>query len=94
MLHGCTIGDGSLIGIGAVILNGATIGKNCLIGAKALIPEGKSIPTTRWSWARPARSCARSRRSTSLSCALMRSTTCTTGSVTGASCARRMAEPG
>jgi carbonic anhydrase/acetyltransferase-like protein (isoleucine patch superfamily) len=44
MLHGCTIGDGSLIGIGAVILNGATIGRNCLIGAKALIPEGKSIP--------------------------------------------------
>ena len=44
MLHGCTIGDGSLIGIGAVILNGATIGQNCLIGAKALIPEGKEIP--------------------------------------------------
>src|SRR5918994_3889282 len=44
MLHGCTIGEGSLIGIGAVILNGATIGQNCLIGAKALIPEGKSIP--------------------------------------------------
>lgn len=44
MLHGCTIGDGSLIGIGAVILNGATIGRNCLIGAKALIAEGKTIP--------------------------------------------------
>jgi carbonic anhydrase/acetyltransferase-like protein (isoleucine patch superfamily) len=44
MLHGCTIGDDSLIGIGAVILNGATIGRNCLIGAGALIPEGKSIP--------------------------------------------------
>ena len=44
MLHGCTIGDGSLIGIGAVVLNGARIGKNCLIGAKALIPEGKAIP--------------------------------------------------
>ena len=44
MLHGCTIGDGSLIGIGAVILNGARIGANCLIGAKALIPEGKEIP--------------------------------------------------
>ena len=44
MLHGCTIGDGSLIGIGAVILNGATIGRDCLIGAKALVPEGKSIP--------------------------------------------------
>lgn len=44
MLHGCEIGDGSLIGIGAVVLNGAKIGKNCLIGAKALIPEGKVIP--------------------------------------------------
>ena len=44
MLHGCDIGDGSLIGIGSVILNGAKIGKNCLIGSKALIPEGKIIP--------------------------------------------------
>lgn len=44
MLHGCTIGDNSLIGIGAVILNGARIGRNCLIGANALIPEGKDIP--------------------------------------------------
>lgn len=44
MLHGCTIGDNSLVGIGAVILNGAKIGKNCLIGSKALIPEGKIIP--------------------------------------------------
>jgi carbonic anhydrase/acetyltransferase-like protein (isoleucine patch superfamily) len=43
-LHGCTIGDGSLIGIGAVILTGATIGRDCLIGARALIPEGKTIP--------------------------------------------------
>lgn len=44
MLHGCTIGEGSLIGIGAVVLNGAKIGKGCLIGAKALITEGKEIP--------------------------------------------------
>jgi len=44
MLHGCDIGDNSLIGIGAVVLNGAKIGRNCLIGAKALIPEGKVIP--------------------------------------------------
>jgi carbonic anhydrase/acetyltransferase-like protein (isoleucine patch superfamily) len=43
-LHGCVIGDGSLIGIQAVVLNGAKIGKNCLIGAGALIPEGKVIP--------------------------------------------------
>ncbi|WP_290648435.1 gamma carbonic anhydrase family protein [Aquisalimonas sp.] len=44
MLHGCTIGDNSLIGINAVVLNHARIGKNCLIGANALIPEGKEIP--------------------------------------------------
>ena len=44
MLHGCTIGDNSLIGIGAVILNNAKIGKNCIIGAKALIAENKEIP--------------------------------------------------
>lgn len=44
MLHGCTIGDGSLIGINAVILNGAVIGRGCVIGANALIPEGKVIP--------------------------------------------------
>ena len=44
MLHGCTIGDNSLIGMGATVLNGATIGKNCLIGAGALITEGKVIP--------------------------------------------------
>ncbi|MCT9809305.1 gamma carbonic anhydrase family protein [Acidovorax sp. Be4] len=44
MLHGCTIGDESLIGIGAVILNGAKIGKNCLVGAGALVTEGKEFP--------------------------------------------------
>ena len=44
MLHGCTIGDNSLIGIGAVILNGAKIGKNCIIGANALVTENKEIP--------------------------------------------------
>ena len=44
MLHGCTIGDNSLIGMGATILNGARIGRNCLIGAGALITEGKEIP--------------------------------------------------
>ena len=44
MLHGCTIGDESLIGMGATVLNGAKIGKNCLIGAGALITEGKVIP--------------------------------------------------
>ena len=44
MLHGCTIGDESLIGIGAVILNGAKIGKNSLVGAGALVTEGKEFP--------------------------------------------------
>jgi carbonic anhydrase/acetyltransferase-like protein (isoleucine patch superfamily) len=44
MLHGCEIGDGTLIGIGSVILNGAKIGKNCIIGAKALITEGMIVP--------------------------------------------------
>ena len=44
MLHGCTIGDGSLIGIGAVVLNGARIGKHCLVGARSLVTEGKSFP--------------------------------------------------
>ena len=44
MLHGCTIGEGSLIGIQAVILNGAKIGKNCLVGAGALVTEDKEFP--------------------------------------------------
>jgi carbonic anhydrase/acetyltransferase-like protein (isoleucine patch superfamily) len=41
-LHGCTIGDGSLVGIQAVVMNGAVVGKNCLVGAGALVPEGKT----------------------------------------------------
>ena len=44
MIHGCTIGDGTLIGINSVVLNGATIGKNCVIGANSLITEKKVIP--------------------------------------------------
>lgn len=44
MLHGCTVGDNSLIGMGATVLNGARIGKNCLIGAGAPVTEGKEIP--------------------------------------------------
>ncbi|MFN4153237.1 MAG: gamma carbonic anhydrase family protein [Paracoccaceae bacterium] len=44
MLHGCTIGEGTLIGMGATVLNGARIGRGCLIGAGALITEGKEIP--------------------------------------------------
>ena len=44
VLHGCVIGEGTLIGIGAVLLNGAKVGRNCLIGARALVGEGKEIP--------------------------------------------------
>jgi len=44
MIHGCTIGDGTLVGIKSVILNGAKIGKNCVIGANSLITENKVIP--------------------------------------------------
>ena len=44
MLHGCTIGDGTLVGINAVVLNGARIGRNCLIGANALVTEGMEVP--------------------------------------------------
>jgi carbonic anhydrase/acetyltransferase-like protein (isoleucine patch superfamily) len=44
MLHGCTIGDGSLIGIGAVVLNGAKIGRGCLVGAGSVVTEGKEFP--------------------------------------------------
>ncbi|AZF36577.1 Carbonic anhydrase, gamma class [Pseudomonas sp. R4-39-08] len=44
MLHGCTIGDGALIGIQAVVLNGAVIGRNCLVGAGAVVTEGKVFP--------------------------------------------------
>jgi carbonic anhydrase/acetyltransferase-like protein (isoleucine patch superfamily) len=44
MLHGCTIGDETLIGIGATVLNGAKIGKNCLVGARSLVTEGKEFP--------------------------------------------------
>jgi len=55
MVHGCTIGDGSLIGIQAVILNKSVIGKNCLIGAGALITEGKVIPDNSLVLGRPAK---------------------------------------
>jgi carbonic anhydrase/acetyltransferase-like protein (isoleucine patch superfamily) len=44
MLHGCTIGDGTLVGIQAVVLNNAVIGKNCLIAAGAIVTEGKVFP--------------------------------------------------
>lgn len=44
MLHGCTVGDGTLIGIGAIVLNGAKIGKGCIVGAGSLVTEGKEFP--------------------------------------------------
>lgn len=55
MLHGCTIGDESLIGIGAVVLNGAKIGRNCLVGAGALVTEGKEFPDGSMIMGAPAR---------------------------------------
>jgi carbonic anhydrase/acetyltransferase-like protein (isoleucine patch superfamily) len=54
MLHGCTVGDNSLIGIGAVVLNGARIGKNCLVGAGSLVTEGKEFPDGSLIMGRPA----------------------------------------
>ena len=44
ILHGSTIGDGSLIGIGAIVLNGVKVGRNCIIGARSLVPDLKEIP--------------------------------------------------
>jgi carbonic anhydrase/acetyltransferase-like protein (isoleucine patch superfamily) len=55
MLHGCTIGDGSLIGIQAVVLNGARIGRNCLVGAGSLVTEGKEFPDGSLIMGRPAK---------------------------------------
>jgi len=55
MLHGCTIGDGSLIGIQAVILNNAKIGRNCIVGAGSLVTEGKEFPDNSLIVGSPAR---------------------------------------
>jgi carbonic anhydrase/acetyltransferase-like protein (isoleucine patch superfamily) len=55
IVHGCTIGDNSLVGMGATILNGARIGKNCLIGANALVTEGKEFPDNSLIVGSPAR---------------------------------------
>jgi len=55
MLHGCTVGDGSLIGIGAVVLNGAKIGRGCIVGAGALVTEGKEFPDGSMVLGSPAR---------------------------------------
>lgn len=55
MLHGCTIGDYSLIGMGAIVMNGAKIGRNCIIGAGALIKEGQEIPDNSLAVGAPAK---------------------------------------
>ena len=55
MLHGCTVGDGSLIGIQSVLLNGAKIGRNCLVGAGSLVTEGKEFPDGSMIMGRPAK---------------------------------------
>ena len=55
IVHGCTIGDNTLIGMGAIVLNGAKIGRNCLVGAGALVTEGKEIPDNSLAVGSPAR---------------------------------------
>jgi carbonic anhydrase/acetyltransferase-like protein (isoleucine patch superfamily) len=55
ILHGCTIGDGCLIGMGAVVMNGARIGRSCLLAANALVTEGKEIPERSLVVGQPAR---------------------------------------
>jgi carbonic anhydrase/acetyltransferase-like protein (isoleucine patch superfamily) len=55
MLHGCTIGDGSLIGIQAIVMNGAVIGRQCLVGAGAIVTEGKEFPDNTLIVGAPAR---------------------------------------
>lgn len=55
IIHGCTIGDNTLIGMGATILNGAKIGKNCVVGANALVTEGKEFPDNSLIVGSPAR---------------------------------------
>jgi carbonic anhydrase/acetyltransferase-like protein (isoleucine patch superfamily) len=55
MLHGCSVGDGSLIGIQSVVLNGARIGRNCLVGAGSLVTEGKEFPDGSMIMGRPAK---------------------------------------
>lgn len=54
-LHGCSVGDGALIGIGSIVLNGAKIGRNCLLGANSFVPEGKEIPDNSLAFGAPAK---------------------------------------
>jgi carbonic anhydrase/acetyltransferase-like protein (isoleucine patch superfamily) len=55
ILHGCTIGDNTLIGMGAILMNGSKIGSNCVVGAGALVPEGKTFPDNSLIVGAPAR---------------------------------------
>ena len=55
IVHGCTIGDNSLIGMGAIVLNGAEIGENCIIGAGALVTQNKKIPAGSMAFGNPAK---------------------------------------
>jgi carbonic anhydrase/acetyltransferase-like protein (isoleucine patch superfamily) len=55
VLHGCTIGDGSLVGMGAIMMNGAKVGTNCIVGAGAVVPEGKTFPDNSLVVGAPAR---------------------------------------
>jgi carbonic anhydrase/acetyltransferase-like protein (isoleucine patch superfamily) len=87
MLHGCTIGDESLIGIGAIVLNGAKIGKNCLVGAGALVTEGKEFPDGSMIIGSPAKAVRELTPSRSKACARARGTTWTTRAAFKAACA-------
>ena len=55
LIHGCTIGDNTLIGMGSIIMDGAVIGSNCIIGAGSLVTEGKTIPDGSLAFGRPAK---------------------------------------
>lgn len=55
ILHGCTIGDNTLVGMGAIVLNGAKIGRDCIIGAGALVPQGMEIPDGSLAFGSPAK---------------------------------------
>ena len=86
MLHGCTIGDGSLIGIQAVVLNDAKIGRNCLVGAGSVVTEGKEFPDDSLIVGSPAKVVRTLTPSRSRSSRPFPSTTSTTRSATAASC--------
>ena len=55
ILHGCTVGDNTLIGMGAIVLNGAVIGRDCIVGAGSLVPQGMVIPDGSMAFGSPAR---------------------------------------